>query len=159
MRILNWNCNNGISNKRQIDYLKSFNADVVIIPEIKKSNIKTLSPDSYVWATNNHLNLAPKGLGVLSFNGYTLEECPRDEDMELFIPVKVKSSKQSFNLVAVWNFYSACKQGRFKGVTGPECVEFSALKYYKDFLKDPCLIAGDWNLGPTFAQAGFLRIM
>ena len=159
MRILSWNCNNGINKKIQIDYFKSFNPDIAVIPELKKSNIERLSPHSYSWVTNNHINPSSKGLGILTFNGYTIEELPRDDDMEIYIPVKVTKDTFSFNLLAVWNFYHACKQGRFKNLKGLNCLEYTVLEYYKELFASPCLIVGDWNLGPTFSKHSFIKIL
>ena len=36
--------------------------------------------------------------------------------MEIYIPAKIKGNGIEFNILAIWNFYWACKQGRFKGV-------------------------------------------
>ena len=159
MRILLWNCKGGISRKVKIEYFKSFSPDIAVVPEIREKNIELLAPDSNIWITNNHLKSAPKGLGVLAFNGFKLEPLPRDEEMEIFIPVKVIRDEFSFNLLAVWNFYSACKQGRFQKVRGPKNLEFSALEYYKSLFTDPSLIVGDWNLGPTFSKDEFVKIV
>jgi len=79
--------------------------------------------------------------------------------MEIYIPLKVSKADFSFNLLAVWNFYSACKQVKFKGLEGPNCLEFAALEYYRPLMNDPVLVAGDLNFGPTFAQAAFLKIV
>lgn len=159
MRILLWNCNNGLSEESKIRYFNSFKPDLAVIPEINKANIDNLRPTEFVWITNHQRNPLLKGLGVLTFNDYRLKVIPRDNEMEIFIPVEVHGSNVKFNLLAVWNFYSVCKQGRFRGVTGPGCLEFSALQNYSPFLKDPCIIIGDWNLGPTFAQADYLQIL
>jgi hypothetical protein len=78
----------------------------------------------------------------LAFNGYELEELERDEDMEIFIPLKVSKNRFSFNLPAVWNFYYACKQGRFKGVMGDGCLEWSALKHFQPNRCPPNLLIG-----------------
>ena len=102
-----------------------------------------------IWITNNHVNPRPKGLGVLTFNDFSLEVQPRDEDMEIFIPLKICKVGFSFNLLAVWNFYYACKQGRFKGVRGDNCLEWSALKHFGPKLSSPSLMVGDWNFGRT----------
>ena len=159
MRIVSWNCCNGLGSKEKIAYFKSFNADIAILPELREGNIEKLSPDCAIWITNNYTTTSPKGLGVLGFNGYDLLQLPRDEEMEIYIPTRVSKGDCSFNLLAVWNFYSACKQGRFKNIKGPKCLEYSAIDYYKDLFEDPSLIAGDWNLGPTFAQEGYLNIL
>lgn len=159
MKILLWNCNNGISQSRQIDCFNSFECDLAIIPEIKEHNIKTLNPNSSVWVTNNFKNKSPKGLGILAFNNFSLEELSRDEDMEIFIPLKVKSKKIEFTILAVWNFYWACKQGRFKNVKGEDCLEWSAIRHYQSILKDPSIVVGDWNFGPTFSQVAFVKMV
>ncbi len=159
MKILLWNCNNGISQQEQIDCFNSFECDLAIIPEIKEHNIKTLNPNSSVWVTNNFKNKSPKGLGILAFNNITLQELSRDEDMEIFIPLKVKCKKIEFTILAVWNFYWACKQGRFKNVKGEGCLEWSAIRHYKSILKDPSIVIGDWNFGPTFSQVAFVKMV
>ena len=46
MKILLWNCNNGISKQTQIDYFESFECDLAVIPELKKHNIEKLNPSS-----------------------------------------------------------------------------------------------------------------
>ena len=158
MKILLWNCNNGMSKEAQISYFNSFRPDLAIIPELKEHNISSLSPSSAIWATNNHEKSKPKGLGVLGFNGVMLEQLETDGDMEIFLPIKVFAKEFSFNLPAVWNFYWACKQGRFKNIRGEYALEYEALRHYLPKLKAPLLIAGDWNLGPTFAQEYFFNI-
>ena len=72
MRILQWNCCNSLGTKPQIEYFKSFECDIAVLPELKESNIEGLKPSSYVWMTNNHKNPSPKGMGVLAFNGIEL---------------------------------------------------------------------------------------
>ena len=156
MRILVWNCMNGISRPEQISILQKLNPDIAIIPEMKKSNIDIIKPDDAIWKTNNHSNKHPKGLGILSFNGAQISPLQFDEDMELYIPVKVVFKNISFNLLAVWNFYYACKQGRFKGVKGENCLEWSAIRHYTKTLDYPLLIGGDWNFGPTFSTKSFV---
>ena len=101
MNILLWNCNNGINKLEQIDYFKSFQCDLAVIPELKERNISSLEPEYAAWVTNNHSNPNPKGLGVLTFNGWQLDELPRDEDMEIYIPLRIFNSSCSFNLLAV----------------------------------------------------------
>ena len=158
MRIVIWNCMNGMGNPKQIDYFNNLRADIAILPELKHKNIEALNVTDAIWMTNNHENSVPKGLGVLSFGDWRLELLDFDKDMELYIPVKVMSEQVTFNLLAVWNFYFECKQGRFKGAKGDEQLEWVAIARYSDQLHNPCLFAGDWNLGPTFAQNNFVRI-
>ena len=158
MRIVIWNCMNGMGNPKQIDYFNNLKADIAILPELKHKNIEALNATDAIWMTNNHENAVPKGLGVLGFNGWKLDLLDFDKDMELYIPIKVSSESFSFNLLAVWNFYFECKQGRFKGAKGDQQLEWAAIARYSEQLQRPCLFAGDWNLGPTFAQKNFVRI-
>lgn len=162
LRILHWNCMGGLSRKEKIAYLLSFNADIAIIPEIRQSNIDCINAirkvHSSIWETNNFSSNNPKGLGVLSFGDYKITELPRDKEMEIFLPLMISRGSFSFSLLALWNFYSACKQGRFKGLEGPECLEYSALRFYEKHFKDPSLVVGDWNLGPTFSLNTFLKL-
>ena len=147
-----------MGTKPQIEYFQGFQPDIAVLPELKESNIEALNPSSYVWITNNHQNSKPKGLGVLAFNGIELISLPRDEEMEIYIPLEIKSPELNFNLLAVWNFYWACKQGRFKNLRGEDCLEWSAIKRYADFLKDPALMVGDWNFGPKCYPESFARL-
>lgn len=158
MRIVHWNCNNGMSSSEQIAFFRSLKPDVAILPELKYSNISALEPNSWSWITNNKTNARPKGLGVLGFGDTTISEHPRDEDMELFLPLRITHDGYCFNLVAVWNFYSACKQGRFRGVRGDGALEYTAIRKYASTLNTPCIFGGDWNFGPTFSQHAFLKI-
>lgn len=149
---------NGMGRSEQIDMFKSLRADLAILPELKQKNIDALNPCDAIWITNNHTNNTPKGLGVLSFGATRLTELERDEDMEIYIPLFVEHPKYTFDLLAVWNFYFECKQGRFKGVKGEGQLEWAAIERYRNQLKAPCLFGGDWNLGPTFAAENFVGI-
>ncbi len=146
MRIVSWNCFQGLANKEKVKYFRSLNADIAIIPEVREANAIALKPDSLIWDTNNRKSGSKMGLGILTFNGFIATELPRHSAFELYLPAVISKGKISFNLLAVWSFYSACKQGKYKGVVG---IEYDAINYYKDLFKDPCLIAGDWNNGPT----------
>ena len=149
MKILLWNCCNGLANEEKVSLIKKLQPDIAIVPEIREGDIEKVQPSSSIWVTNNHTGNRPKGLGVLAFNGGVLHLEPHDEEMEIFLPIRVHFDNFRFNLLAVWNFYSACKQGRFKGIkTGDSVLEFEAIRHYRKFLSSPALIAGDWNLGP-----------
>lgn len=149
---------NGMGRPEQIDLFKSLQPDLAILPELKEKNINALKPNDAVWITNNHENNNPKGLGLLSFNQTSLSPLSRDEDMEIYIPVSVYNPSYKFDLLGVWNFYWACKQGRFKGVRDENCLEWSAIRKYTSELKRACLFGGDWNFGPTFSQASFVEM-
>lgn len=159
MRIVVWNCCNGLSHKDQVELFRSFDADLAILPELRERNIEGLKPNEAVWITNNFQTASPKGLGVLAFNGTSLKSLDRDPDMEIYIPLEVSHRTFAFNLLAVWNFYSACKQGRFKGVKNSEDIlEWSAVRHYAPLMKQDFLFAGDFNFGPTFSRTAFIRL-
>lgn len=149
---------NGMATHEQREYFNSFRPDLAILPELRFKDIKPLNPNSYIWDTNNFQNKYPKGLGILNFSNGQLIEFDRDKEMEIYIPFTFKIEEITLNILGVWNFYSACKQGRFKGVTNENAVEYSALKFYKDFLSDNGIVIGDWNLGPTQCPDSYLKI-
>lgn len=158
LRILLWNCNNGMSKPAQLEYFKQFKPDLAILPELKFSNIDLLEPDEFRWVTNNHTNPKPKGLGVLTYNNFKITDLPRDEDMEIFIPLIIEKDDFRLNLLAVWNFYYACKQGRFRGVRGEHCLEWSAIRHYSKLFTNPSIVIGDWNFGPKCFAESFQRM-
>ena len=80
MRIVIWNCMNGMGNPRQIEYFNNLKADIAILPELKHKNIEALNANDVIWMTNNHDNKVPKGLGVLSFGDWKLELLDFDKD-------------------------------------------------------------------------------
>ena len=159
LRVLLWNCNNGLGQQAQLEQFQSFNCDVAVIPELKEANIEPINPDFAIWVTNNFGARRPKGLGVLTFNGWNLKSLPRDEEMEIYLPVEISKGEFSFNLLAVWNFYHACKSGRFKGVRGENALEWEAMRHYKHLFSDPALVVGDWNFGPTFSKEAFVELV
>jgi len=156
MRVVLWNCDGGLARKVKVDFLKSLEPDVAVLPEIREAHIKALAARDSRWTTNNGKTSSPKGLGVLTFNEYGLEDFPRDNEMEIYFPLRVRSQDFSFNLLAVWNFYFASKTGRFKGVRGEGSVEYQSVHHYSSFLADPSLLVGDLNFGPDFGR-GFTK--
>lgn len=158
MRVVLWNCKGGLQRKDKVDYLLGFRPDIAVIPEIRETHVQALGPQDFVWVTNHPAGRSPKGLGVLCFGDYRIQMLPRDEEMEIYLPLKVQNGSLSFNLLAVWNFYHLCKQGRFHGVKGEAGVELSALRHYQPFLADPSLLIGDLNMGPTLSLFNFSRL-
>ena len=158
MRRVFGNCMNGMGSAEQVEYFLNMQPDLAVLPELKQKNIEALSPNCAAWATNNYTNAAPKGLGILAFGETSLEELPFDKEMEIYLPVRVTNSFMNFNLIGVWNFYYACKQGRFKDVHGEGALEWAAIEHYTKSLNGPCIFGGDWNFGPTFSQPSFLRM-
>lgn len=155
MRVVLWNCKGGLKRKDKVEYLLGLKPDIAVIPEIRKAHIPFLQPKNSIWLTNLPEAKGPKGLGVLSYGDYSLHELTSDPEMEIYLPIRVKSTVKDFNLLAVWNFYHLCKKGRFRGVKGENGVELSALRHYRSTLNDPCLLVGDLNMGPTLTGNGF----
>ena len=158
MRVVLWNCKGGLKKKDKVKYLLDFRPDIAVIPEIREAHLQALNPQDYCWVTNHPLGKAPKGLGVLCFGNYRIEQLPRDEEMEIFLPLRIHGGLQAFNLLAFWNFYHLCKHGRFRGAKGEAGVALAALRHYSSFLADPSLFIGDLNMGPTLSQPSFARL-
>jgi len=158
MRVVLWNCKGGLQRKDKVEYLLGFKPDIAIIPEIRKAHVQALKPMDFCWVTNHPDGRSPKGLGVLCFGNYRLECLPRDEEMEIYLPLKIHNGSFSFKLLAIWNFYSLCKRGRFRGARGEAGVELAALHHYRSFLPDPSLLIGDLNMGPTLSLQCFSRL-
>ena len=130
---------NGLGSAEQFDYFFNLQPDIAVLPELKQKNIEALRPNCASWVTNSHANKAPKGLGILTFGETCLKELPFDKDMEIYLPVRVTNSLMNFNLIGVWNFYYACKQGRFKDVRGDGALEWAAIEHYTTKLNGPCI--------------------
>ena len=90
-----------MNKPQQVSYFHSFKSVLAIIPELKEANLDALKATSAIWVTNNHPNAKPKGIGVLGFNGTLVTQLETDEDMEIFLPVKVTTAKMEFRLLAV----------------------------------------------------------
>lgn len=158
MRVVLWNCKGGLKNEDKVKYLLDFQPDIAVIPEIRESHVQALNPQDSCWVTNHPSSKAPKGLGVLCFGIYRIERLPRDEEMEIFLPLRIHGGPQPFNLLAFWNFYHLCKHGRFRGAKREAGVELAALRHYRSFLADPSLFIGDLNMGPTLSLPNFSRV-
>ena len=85
MRILLWNCNNGLGSKEQREYFFSFKPDIAIIPELKEHNLESLSPENSIWVTSlNHETFDV----IAKCHGYTLKGIEKDH-MICSLPFKV----------------------------------------------------------------------
>jgi hypothetical protein len=86
-----------------------------------------------------------KGIGIINLNDdFNIKLHPSyNKDFRYIIPLIV-TGKQSFLLFAVW---SQLTKSRFDSYIGQI---FLALKYYESLLKEPCIIAGDWNSNKIF---------
>lgn len=58
MRLVLWNCNGGLGTSEKVDFILGYDADIYILPEIKKNNFEILKGRNSqlgepVWITNN----------------------------------------------------------------------------------------------------------
>ena len=53
MRVVLWNCDGGLARKVKVDFFKSLEPDVAVLPEIRKAHIEVLAPQDSRWITNN----------------------------------------------------------------------------------------------------------
>lgn len=144
MKFITWNASMRFRDK--IDTIFPFNADILVIPECEapekwrgKNQHKDIQ--QFLWFGDN-LN---KGIGIFNLNeDYSIKLHPSyNKDFRYIIPLIV-TGKQSFLLFAVW---SQLTKSNFDSYIGQI---FLALKYYESLLKEPCIIAGDWNSNKIF---------
>jgi exonuclease III len=144
MKFITWNASMRFRDK--IDNILSFNADILVIPECEapekwrgKNHHKDIN--QFLWFGDN-LN---KGIGILNLNdAFNIKLHPfYNKDFRYIIPLIV-TGKQSFLLFAVWSQLTKSKYDSYIGQI------FLALKYYECLLKEPCIIAGDWNSNKIF---------
>lgn len=107
MRLATWNCRQGIDAKRHAFEL--LGADVVVVPEC--SSEPELARElgvSFLWRGD----YAPKGLGVIAFNGWSVEPLDAPTELPWVLPVRViaPGGDHAFDLLAVWTV--ARKDGR-----------------------------------------------
>jgi exonuclease III len=150
IRIASWNCGGGFKTSKKLDFIKSFDADILICQEPRDNELENFK--KIFWVTNQPEKSKPKGLGVYTSNeAIKIKPLPFSKDFELIQPLEVNLNNRSFNLMAVWS-YNRRSQGIFKGKRG---MMIEALKHYaKDYSKNTIWI-GDFNNGPTIKNAKF----
>jgi endonuclease/exonuclease/phosphatase (EEP) superfamily protein YafD len=137
MRLATWNCRQGIDAKRHA--FERLGADVVVVPECSSEPELAREPGvSFLWRGD----YAPKGLGVIAFNGWTVE--PREAPVELpwVLPVRVLApgGGHAFDLLAVWTV--ARKDGR-PGYAGQIARVIDA--WADELAAGRTIVAGDFN--------------
>ena len=124
--------------------LLKLNPDILIIQECEHGNKLhfgklTLVPDDFVWIGEN----PNKGLGVFSFNGYTLElHKDYDSSIRYVVPITITGEKP-FMLFAIWAMNdNAVLQNRYIAQV------YRALLRYKHLINERTIFVGDfnWNL-------------
>ena len=141
LRIVIWNCNMALHKK--IEPLMALRPDIAIIPECDNPEIVKKKASSFIFNDAVWINKSRnKGLGVFTFGSFTATKSPLySSEFELFLPVKI-SGQQSFNLLAVWDFYYKPKIPAHQNGAWTR----AAIRHYRDFIsEEPSVVAGDFN--------------
>jgi len=151
MRLVAWNCNMALP--RKWNALMALHPDIAVISEcanpavLADKGIET-TPETMLWMgkTRN------KGLGIFSFNDYTLRRHePFADYFRYCIPTHVMGP-QPINLLGVWA-QNANEGNRRKNQLGPLR---RAMVRYSDFLEgDNSFIAGDFNNNTFWDKKGW----
>jgi exonuclease III len=144
MKLITWNASMRFRDK--VENILPFNADILVIPECEspdkwRASNRLQELNQFLWFGDN-LN---KGIGILNRNdSFHIKLHPSyNEEFRYIIPLIV-TGQQSFILFAVWSQLSKSKFDSYIGQI------YLALKYYETILKEPCIIAGDWNSNKIF---------
>jgi endonuclease/exonuclease/phosphatase family metal-dependent hydrolase len=142
MKILTWNCNQGIGN--DFSAIKQFDADVVIIQECEKLDKNSFEGYSSHWIGNNDR----KGLAVLTKEKSALPTEVFNESLIYFLPVSFKDTA----VLGVWAFNRRAR----RKVVGSSGFPIDAINHYKDWLTSHknMIVAGDFNNGPRWDRPG-----
>ena len=142
MKILTWNCNQGIGN--DFSAIKDFDADVVIIQECEKLDKNSFEGYSSHWIGNN----VRKGLAVLTKEKSELQTEVFNESLIYFLPVSFKDTA----VLGVWAFNRRAS----RKVEGSSGFPVDAISHYKDWLTSHknMIVAGDFNNGPRWDRPG-----
>jgi len=136
--------------RNKLDLIKEFNPDIVVVPECETLGSQT---SKYLWFGEN-MN---KGLGIFSYSDYEIELNPNyNPNFRYVIPIII-NGQITFNLLAVWAMNDSVDVSkRYIGQV------WLAINYYKELLKEPLIIIGDfnwnklWDEKPSFPLYGNL---
>lgn len=140
MKIISWNCNGGLINKRKHESLLNLSPDIAVIQECRHPDVdgfpNAFNYYDFIWKGGE----GSKGLCVLSFSkDYKLSVLVSEIKYEWVVPIKV-SGKADFVLLAVWT-------KRSPGYSSYGKLLYSALKEYEHFLSNNrVIIVGDFNV-------------
>jgi exodeoxyribonuclease III len=131
LRLINWNCRGMF--RRKCNSIFEAEPDIAIIQECERGHGL---PVQSLWFGDD----IDKGIGIFASSDYKLSLHPSyNPDFKYIIPIVV-TGKDKFNLLAVWAMDD-------KSSPEKRCIYriLQALDYYKDLLKEPIVIAGDFN--------------
>lgn len=155
MRLATWNCRQRVDAKRAAFGLLS--ADIVVVPECSAEPGFSREPGvSFLWRGEYER----KGLGVVGFNGWTVEPLAAGVVLPWVVPARVRdpSGTHAFDLLAVWTVLR--KDGR-PGYAGQVARVIDA--WEAELALGRTVMAGDFNCslrGPSGKQhrANFERL-
>src|SRR5664279_340650 len=140
MRIIAWNCN--MAFRKKAAFILSYKPDILIVPECEhpgklKFNGNIPVPSGILWnGKNQH-----KGLGVFSYNNYTMRLLDiHDDRINNILPIAVTDGYRHFTLFAIWAYNHEDRHYNYIGQV------WKAIHHYESLLKDENIIlAGDFN--------------
>src|SRR3954453_8893270 len=132
IRLSVWNCSMALHNK--FEHLLSLKPDVAVIPECAEPDILRKKAPHFEFTDCEWSGInKDKGLGVFSFNGFTLRRHQSwDRSFHIFMPIEVRGP-ESLNLLALWAFNHRVKY-KLPSVGPNPATTVAALRYYRPFL-------------------------
>jgi exodeoxyribonuclease-3 len=124
-------------------YLTELRPDIAVVPECAEPDILRKKAAGFAFADCEWAGQSEhKGLGVFSFNGYSLRRHSSwDRKYHLFLPIEVRGPA-NFNLLAVWAFNHRVPAT----VTPNPKTTREAVIHYASFLgSGDGVVAGDFN--------------
>lgn len=140
MKLIEWNSQGAFRKKHE--NILSLNPDILVIPECEseeklKFGKLTPKPNDFIW----HGDSPNKGIGIFSYSDYKFELLTSyNPNFRYIIPLKVSNNGGSFLLFAIWAMDNKeFPEARYIGQI------WLAINYYKELLKLPVIITGDFN--------------
>ena len=140
MKIVTWNCN--MAFRKKASMVLKYRPDILVIPECEHPDKIRLEselplPHQSLWFGSNQ----NKGLGIFSFNDFTLKLSPKyNPAFKLIIPVLVRNKELEFSLYAIWANNPGDREGQY--IT----QVWKAINYYGRSLRGKnTLLVGDFN--------------
>jgi exonuclease III len=140
VKIIAWNCN--MAFRKKAGHILEHKPDIVVISECEQpSKLKfdagAALPTDIVWHGKN----PNKGLGVLSYNGYTLELLDiHDPEIKTILPIALSKGRFKCILLAIWAYNTDDKDYTYIGQV------WKAIHRYESLLKNRnVILAGDFN--------------
>lgn len=130
----------------KIEEVLPLQPDLMIIPECEapekwNNQPRLQSLNQFLWYGENK----NKGLGIISLNqNLRLQLHSLYNDAFRFIVPITVTGEEEFILFAIWAQNAPKKFDSYIGQI------YMALQYYKELLREPCILAGDWNSNKVF---------